>query len=1631
MESKASGLIGLLVVLIIGLAGLGGYWFAKPSDNYEPTRPATVVLETNDNTTDADQDQPTTDETGSAMVAEEPALQFLRVETDMSDPDLPAACLRFSSAPDAARVIDDKAFINVSPETPFSLDVRNTSLCILGLSVETSYSVRILAGFTAADGQVLGTQASADIAFEPKPAMVGFVSDGIILPRTNSARIGLKAMNADQVKLVLYRVNHRALFNTNPNSGETAIEGDWSYNYDAYRSRVEVHSETIDMSGDINQLVERGYSLGDIVEANGPGAYIIEISRDASADVRRPARAWRWLYVTDIALASYRSEEALHVTARSIETAKTLPGVRVAVIARNNDVLAEAETDRSGRVTIPGAAIAGQGNLAPRMLLAYAGGDDFAALDLSRSPLDLTGFDVAGRNASGPIEAFFYTDRGVYRPGETVHLNALIRDRSGRAAFDRDGTLTVAKPDGSTQIELRVSPTDQAGSLYRALTMPNGAPRGRYTATLLLDGIDKPIGSIKWAVEDFVPEQLRLDVRAETTPLSAGETRAVTIAADFLYGAPGRGLESEVDARLQVDPNPFAEFKGYQFGDATQTFRERFLSVDNGQTNEDGRFEATLDLGQFGAETTQPLRAFLTVGVAEPSGRYIRDSLFLPVRAQDVYVGFKPAFENGYARRNTPADIDIIALNRLGEPVAAQVTLRLIRERYDYQWYRENGRWRYRRDRRDGVQFEREVTITDSEPFRFSRPLDYGQYRLEVERDGAISSIQFGSGWRRSDGGSAAPDKIELGLDASSYTPGDTLAVTLDAPFAGEAEVVIADGDVQQIDTVSIVEGTQTLRLKTQANSEGDLYVMVTLYEPLSDRAPRRAVGLVHVPKDRDAHVLSLSVDAPETIRPRTEQTITLDLGNRRLGDAYLTLAAVDTGILQITDFSPPDPVATLFAKQAFGLDVFDDYARMLAPFTGRDRVGGDTLGGAGLSVVPTQTVALFEGPISVQNGRATVQLDIPDFQGELTLMAVAWTEDQIGSASTKMTVRDPVTSQLSLPRFLAPGDKVVATVSIDNVDGQAGDYSTTVDLNSARLSSFERALALGERADEGVSFEAADLGISTFSLATRGPDFSVARDYQIETRAAALPKTRTAIIRLDPGEQTTVDLIGVRQDFLPNSVDYTVSATFSPLMDAAVLMEGLRRYPYGCTEQTVSVAVPLLLSEQLGTLPGQSAQERREALQAAVDRLLARQDASGAIGLWRQGDRRASPYLQLYASEFLLDAAEAGYTVPDAALNRTKEAVRSLSKLDGSSGLALDYQFGLEDRNPNYERRKAERAAYALAILARHDRVKKTDVTYLHDRLGDTLMDSVSLSHLGYTLFAIGETDRARVSFERAGEALLQSAAGDYFATPIRNAAALIALYEDIPSDLATVALGSLPSNADIYLNTHEKAWLLRAIAKEVTSTTTRPFANDPTWTASGRSARRIIDRNDETLSFGNPHDSPIWVTLNASGQPKGLDVAMSRGARLQKSVFTMDGTPLDGSSIARGERAIILLEAEAGNRTSAMWVLADLLPAGFEIETILQPTDAGEKGPFAWLETLDEVDMSEARDDRFVASWRTGTNNRYDTKRQRRVAYIVRAVSEGDFAFPGAHIEDMYRPDRMATTEGGRLQITQGGEL
>ena len=1561
-------------------------------------------------------------------------LRYLSLLTQDPSGDI-QACIEFNAKFDEIKESDLKPFIRISPKIPFSVDAKGAQLCLLGLNYGRSYEVEVLKGLEADNGAKLARKVTLTLTFEDKPAFVGFVGDGIILPETKGARLVLKTVNVDKLSLKLFRVNDRILSQHSPDSGESGTADDYVTTYDAYSRRTEVWSGTLEIEPNRNEIVQTPFDLQDKIGDKGLGAFILVAENIVEGETtHRRAKALRWLISTDMALTTYQGSDELHVSVRSIQSARLKTGVRLDLVAANNEILAEVITDSNGRAVFDRALLSGEGPLAARMIMAYGADGDYAVLDMSRAPLDLSAMDVRGRNVIGPFDLYAFTDRGIYRPGQSIQLTTLLRDSNAVAIEGRNLTLKLIRPDGVVEQERTLS-DDVMGGYVETIDLPAQAARGVWSLDIAVEGTDSKI--IKTiSVEDFVPQRLRLFLKPEEQPvLSADETREITLDAQFFYGAPGSDLNTEAEVRVQRDPNPFPEFKDYRFGDVTETFRERLIDVKIAATDETGQALAKVKLGKSDTTSSFPLRASFIGGVSEPGGRFVRENVFIPIRDKAKYIGFKSTFGER-AERLKPAPIQLISLAGSGDRIESEVSWSLIREDRNYRWYRHRNRWQYRNRTNDYLVSTGELAITADAPAIWSESLNWGRYRLDVKtKTGETASFRFGVGWSNwGDSDSDAPDRILVGATDIPSEPNGSLTLNLKSPYAGRGDIVIADHTVRSVRTIEIPEGASSVRIPYDPDWGHDIYAMVTLYTALDEKkrqGVRRAVGLTHIALDRSSQTLDIALDIDERVKPRSTIDIPITLtGGKKTEKAWVSFAAVDEGILALTDFDAPDAPQAFFSKKAFAIDIHDDYSRLLNPYAanGPTRSGGDSIGGAGLSVVPTQTVALFEGPVTFKNGKAVVSFKLPDFNGELRLMATAWTKTAIGSASQPLKVRDAVPANLALPRFLAPGDQAVATLSLDNIDGASGVYRAAVKgegLMEANQSSFD--LPPGTRDQIGFQLNASDIGIYDISTDISGPKkYDISSSYPIEVRSPYRPVTRRHIEALEPGESYALDASLV-EGYSQAGADINLSISRLPGLSVAPYLASLNRYPYGCTEQTVSKAMPLLFVRSLGGLRDTSAALLTSRIQTAIEKVAARQSVTGEFGLWRQGDGYLSPGLQLYVAEFLVEADRKGFDVSQPSLSSAINSARLLSRMDISSSLNLSFRNASSRKADEIYR--AQRAAYAHYVLALAGEPDASGIRYIDKTFGDRLVNPLSLSYLGAALARIGDDARASANFERAYEQIGKQQTYTYYSSAERNAAALLAIGGDaLKDDIQEKLLITLSGLEAETRSTQEKSYIIRAMAS-LRSSTDKVTASAKGLTLVDNAAALLGPDLSKSISVKNTSKTRAFLTVDVTSTPTQAPEPLSAGFSISKTLFSMTGEKLSGETLKQGDRAIIYIDANAKFTADKMVVLADLLPAGLEIESLLENDDAGREGRFPFLGTLSDFDMQEARDDRFIASARRGRWSRGRNGFQ--AAYIVRAVTEGTFIFPGAVIEDMYRPQRVATTEVKTLQITPNGDF
>lgn len=1605
-----------------------------------------------------------------------------RTRTDTATAE-PRQCIQMSRPLNASRPYDDFVLVSPTPERRPAVTVNNDELCVSGLGF-AERRVTLLRGLPAADGTTLASNADVDFATAARPPYVGFVGQGVILPRENSDGVGIETLNVSRIHVEVWRVADRNLVRKSIAAADPTAEGEYPSYYGENSPNDDgrrLWQGDIDVRANGQNRVTTVFPLGAVLHEMRPGAYWLRV-RDASGGRTAPAnqddgegdnpaaQAGRWILFTDMALTAYRGTGGLDVVVRSLNSARGMDGVRVALVGADGDDLGVAQADGSGRVHFDHALLGGTAGSAPKMVMAYGPNADFTLLDLSRSPVDFTQGRAGaaadpGRTVSTPIDAFMYADRGIYRPGEVVHVNALLRDLQAHAVTDRRGAIVFRRPSGVEAFRFAF-PGSPTGAVNADATLPRSAPRGRWTARVEIEGIEEPVGTLTFAVEDFAPQRLAVDVAANPqVAVGPNETRAIGINARFLYGAPGAGLTTQAETRVRADPNPFPALTDFRWGDDVNAFEEQLNQLPNTVTDGEGHASASFDATSLAAATV-PLSANATVSVFEPGGRPVRESVELKVRPRPVYLGAK--FEAGQSNglgSDPPMSISVAAVSAQGQRIAVgNVSYVITRVRWDYDWYQDNGQWRWRRTNREVPIQRGTLNIAAGDFARINRNLGWGDYRLTLEdpASGARTNLNFSSGWTTPSADVEAPDFVRVTAGTQQYALGDTVEVTLAPPYEGEAQIAVATDRLIDFQTLHVGRDGTTVRLRTDASWGGGAYVLVSVIQPRDPGAtprPRRALGIVYVPLQPRNRALTVDLGTAERMRGREQLRVPVRVHGINGGGgvrAHVTVAAIDEGILRLTRFTTPDPVRWYFGRRALSLDYLDDYGRLLDPNLGAPaqlNYGGDEIGGEGLTVTPIRTVALWSGVVETDgDGNATVTLPAPDFNGQIRLMAVAWTDDAVGGGTHDVTVREPVVADLNLPRFLAPGDRAAATLELHNVDGRPGAYTVAVNAVRNIGVAFRQVfdLVMGQRQTAPVEVTAANAaGVGAVNFSINGPDFSQTREYPIQTRLGWGEQTRVYVDMQRPGE-TFAPSAELMRGLAAGTVAMEVS--YSPIrgFDPGPVAASLSRYPYGCSEQVVSVASPPMYAQAVA--PGQATRTAPAAISEAVGRLLDRQSEDGAIGLWSAGDGEADAWMGAYLTDFLVEARAQGAAVPQEAYDRALSAMTALSRPDGSTSIGYRTQYDPSWTNDQAQataltaRLRSRASAYALYVLAKAQRGDLARLRWWHDVHMRDDPSPLARAHVGAALALLGDRARAHSAFQQAVEALGYREPQDWYQSPLRDLAAVTALaYEVGETQIAAQLVSRLENSVGQpdTLNTQEQAFLLRAAQRMLQSAGNVNIGVQAANRLPGAGLRWFVP-NTSAARFTNSGGGNIWRTVTVRGIPTAAPAAEQSGVRVTKTLYTLQGQPADPTSLRQGDRVVVRITGSTDQARTVPLIIDDALPAGWEIETVLGPEDGaptqvattqtqaenGEGsdsttptttggGAFRFVGQISTPLVQEQRDDRYVASVRLQQGRSFT------LAYIARAVTPGDFLLPGVEVRDLYRPQSVGRTAFNRLIV------
>lgn len=1541
-----------------------------------------------------------------------------QVEADSSTPRI---CASFNAGLVASGV-DYGSFVQ-RPDAGLTVEAEGSQICIGGLSHGSRYSLTFRKGLPAATGETLARDTTITAYVRDRSPAVSFPGRAYILPRGADSGLPVNTVNLDSLDLTLMRVSDRNLVAAMREGYFARSLDAWSLDYFNAQMAEQVWQGTAEVGMEVNREIVTRLPVQEVTGPLGPGVYVLTAAIAGADNYENPPAA-QWFVISDLAMSTFSGTDGLSVAVRSLSDAAPVAGAEVALVSRANAVLASVTTDDAGLARFSAELAAGKGNAAPAMVSAMRG-EDLAFLSLADAEFDLSDRGVEGLPPAPAIDVFLTTDRGAYRAGETVQATLLARDARAAALDGVPLTAVLMRPDG---VEYSRSLAEAAGAGGHVVAFAIGAqaPRGTWRLDVFADPDADPLTSAKILVENFLPERIDVALSLPEGVMSGGDLPHIGVAARYLFGAPGAGLGIEGDMTL-VAAADLPGFAGYAFGRHDEAFEMIYDTLEPAETDDGGHAQVWASVPEAGFEAGRPLEASFAIRVREGSGRPVERTIKRLVMPPQPVLGIKPLFADGAVPEGAEAGFALLALGPDLGPVAMPVRWWVNRVETEYQWYALDGSWNWepvtRRTRVAGGTGQ----IDAAAPLQVAARTAWGEYEIVVESaDGtAGASLGFSAGWYAPADVIASPDRLQLSLDKPGYAAGDVAQLRLVAPANGVALVSVLSNRVIALQSVAVTEGENRIYLPVTDDWGAGAYVTASVIRPLAsaapERAPNRALGLAYAKVDPGARQLLARFEMPAASAPRAAMPVRLRVAGVTPGETvHATISATDLGILNLTGFKAPDPSAHYFGQRRLGVGLRDLYGRLIDGRLGAAgvlRSGGDAGRDMTLQAPPPteELVAYFSGPlVADENGLIETSFEMPAFNGTVRLAAVVWSDTGLGQASADVLVRDPVVVTASLPRFLAPGDTSRLLLEIVHASGPSGRMGLDVSaaglslgalpsgVDLADLGKVELAVPLGAPMAEGVQ---------DIRIALTTPDGRLLEKVVTVAVQSNSPKlARQSRFELAAGQSFTFDA-NVFAGYLPGSARATLAAGPLAQFDTAGLLAALDQYPYGCTEQITSKALPLLyLGSVAEAMDLATPADLDERIRSAVQKVLTNQDASGAFGLWEPAS--GDGWLDAYVTDFLSRARKAGHAVPDAAFRN------ALDNLRNQVNYAPDF-----DRDSNEGGRIL---AYQLMVLAREGAAAVGDLRYFADVKGDDFATPMAAAQLGAALASYGDQTRADAMFARAARMLSGAEReaplwrADY-GTNLRDEAAVLALAAEAGStavNAATVGQSVSRRLADVPLSTQEAAWTLLAAHAQID----RPGAQGLTLDGAAIAGPlvKVIDADTagRSLAIANNSDTAQTLTLTTLGVPEVAEPAGGKGWSITRSAYTLEGEAVDLAQTAQGTRLVIVLEVSPHGHQEARLMVSDPLPAGFEIDNP-NLMRAGDVAALDWLQTEENPAMTQFRQDRFLAAldWRGD--------QPFRLAYIVRAVSPGDFLHPAASVEDMYRPEMRAHGATARVRI------
>jgi alpha-2-macroglobulin len=1547
--------------------------------------------------------------------------------------DGPVLSLRFNANVDAGEL---KKHLRIEPpagEIRVEGQSHNRYNIHAAWQTGNRYRIVLREGLTGLDGSHrLKNERSVPLDKVPEVSGLAFgYAEKLYFPRQTAGPLPLEARNKKEAAVSLHR-----LF---PNNVTRAVDhtrnpGTGAHFNTAFTEKIA--ETTIALPDKKDTKITVPFDVRKLLPADRKGIFSLQLENENNW---RNTKIIVW---TDIGVLAHWKADELVLFAHDLFSLEPLNLARITVYSSKNQVLAEANTGPDGIAVLHNL----NTGLGTPDTVVIESGNDFTFLDLNAREQDAVGWreDMPLFDTEG-YDAFIYADRALYRPGETVHARWITRKNSGGPLSGTPLAIKVRNPKDTVVLNDTTTP-DEAGCGGLDIATGKAWLTGRYLLEVAVPGADKPISRYEFHLEEFVPNRLRAETTVPAPYWLAGRKEAFRIKAAHLFGAPAANRKATAAVILRKGEFAHPDWDGYHFS-SDEEFKPEVRELGEFKTDENGAVDVEFTCVPE-EEMTSPLLATARGSVLETGGRAVSDTqdiMLFPSKRDAATGEMKPLPVPGISittDETAPGEIELHAAAIYPDGAAAPLdSLEVLVEEEHWTWnvrrFQDHNApyW----NKYFEVEQKHKVPLKNGKGTINVQLHGYGYYRIRVRSDATPleSAVKFYRYWRRIEEVSTPrPSLIKVTTDRASCKTGDQVELRIESPFDGRAVVVLQGGAFHDVMTTPVTESLGTVRFTATRDFCPNLWAEVTVIRTMDPEAPAvypfSSFAAVNVPVIDPARRLQVGFESlPAEIRPQETLSFTVETRDHTGAPAAakVTVAAVDEGIHNILGYDTPDPAAWFSRTRRPVYNRAHYYDRVAWDFES-PAPGGGLLAkrlGEDQSMVGEnwiKPVALWSGVVETgEDGRAKVIFNLPEFNGQLRIAAVAATAGAAGANAENIHVRSPYMLRESLPRFVLPEDRFICQATLFNTTDAPcsaeigwvgeGTVSTdapgeTVTINADSETHISAAFQAAERHGPGAVVIRAVIRDANGAVAE-----NIEKRLPLPVRYPAIWRRIGEISVVEPGESRDFS----NTQFLENNrLESGITVSSRPVIQLRDALEWVTGYPYGCVEQITSKCMPLYLLRSHAALFDSALPDISQFdvwLDAGIDRLLAMQTANGGLAYW-PGGSRVYDYGSVYACHFLtLAHRDRALEVPEKPFRALQEYVREIMKnteqrdksgfflracavyvlaLDGDSE-ALDQIAAFDEIMLPSSARYLLAAALALNT-GDPQRVRQYLDTAPHSGWNERLRYGVLNSEIRNTAIEL-------LCLTHMGETGPES----------RERLAVLMRYLREGHRRVTQEVSFVITAAASYFN------LISAGIDFAEAEITGPegaarIEGGGIYESSG-------DGAGKSWTVKNTGSAPVFVHFTTAGIPEEpVTSAVANSIAVSRTYYTSAGEVHENNRYEHGAIYFAELRLSCDAKYENI-LIADMLPAGFEIENPRLDPDAA-AGIFE--EEAATPEYLEIRDDRLVVSFdklEKGTH---------RFRYALRAVSPGTFRHPAVTAECMYEPEINGASAAGTIKISDG---